>query len=170
MLARLLHGARCLALQRPLALTTFRAASTLVTPKTEGTKFPIFNLRQPQKARTPESLLMAQPWTTTPFSIGKELQMPVFNLLTGQYRGVFFRLDHDIFNQPLRRDIVAKVLHYFNMRGRLRTKVAKTVGDVRGTGKKPVQQKGRGAARQGNKRAPQRKKGGAAHGPKFQDL
>ncbi len=34
-----------------------------------------------------------------------------------------------------------------------------------GSGKKPAAQKGRGAARVGNLRAPGRKKGGAAHGP-----
>ena len=45
-----------------------------------------------------------------------------------------------------------------------------TVGDVAGSGKKPAPQKGRGAGRVGNKRAPQRKKGGAAHGPVPRDL
>jgi len=39
------------------------------------------------------------------------------------------------------------------------------VGDVAGSGRKPVPQKGRGASRQGNKRAPQRKGGGKAMGP-----
>ena len=43
-------------------------------------------------------------------------------------------------------------------------------GDVSGSGKKPVPQKGRGAARQGNKRAPQRSAGGKAHGPVPRDL
>ena len=48
--------------------------------------------------------------------------------------------------------------------------MVKRVGDVRGSGKKPAPQKGRGAARQGNKRAPQRKNGGKAMGPVPQDL
>lgn len=39
------------------------------------------------------------------------------------------------------------------------------MGDVAGSGKKPTPQKGRGAARQGNRRAPQRSGGGKAHGP-----
>jgi large subunit ribosomal protein L4 len=38
----------------------------------------------------------------------------------------------------LRRDIVAKVLHYFNVKGKLKTRVAKTKGDVSGSGKKPA--------------------------------
>ena len=54
----------------------------------------------------------------------------------------------------MRRDIVKKVYHYFEMKGKQRIKTAKTKGDVAGSGKKPVHQKGRGAARQGNKRAP----------------
>lgn len=70
----------------------------------------------------------------------------------------------------MRRDIVSKVFHYFNVKGVLKTHVAKAQGDVRGSGRKPVPQKGRGAARQGNKRAPQRKKGGVAHGPVLRDL
>lgn len=44
-------------------------------------------------------------------------------------------------------------------------KRVKTSGDVAGSGIKPAPQKGRGAARQGNKRAPQRAGGGKAHGP-----
>lgn len=36
---------------------------------------------------------------------------------------------------------------------------------VQGSGIKPTPQKGRGASRQGNKRAPQRKGGGVSHGP-----
>ena len=79
-------------------------------------------------------------------------------------------MDQQYFNNPLRRDIVKNVFHYFHVKGVKRTKVAKTVGDVSGSGKKPAPQKGRGKARQGNKRAPQRKGGGAAHGPKYQDL
>ena len=49
-------------------------------------------------------------------------------------------------------------------------KRTKRKGDVAGSGKKPAQQKGRGMARIGNKRAPQRAKGGKAHGPVPRDL
>lgn len=48
--------------------------------------------------------------------------------------------------------------------------MAKTSGDVAGSGIKPTPQKGRGASRQGNKRAPQRAGGGTAHGPVPRDL
>ena len=79
-------------------------------------------------------------------------------------------MDPKYFNQVLRRDIVSRVFHYFNVKGVVKTHVAKTSGDVAGTGKKPFPQKGRGAGRVGNKRAPQRKKGGVAHGPVCRDL
>ena len=79
-------------------------------------------------------------------------------------------LDSKNFNLPLRRDIVAKVFHYFNVKGVKKIKMILGKGDVAGSGKKPVPQKGRGAARQGNKRAPQRKAGGKAHGPVPRDL
>ena len=74
-------------------------------------------------------------------------------------------LDPENFNQPLRRDIVHKVFEYFEHQGKSVWKRAKTSGDVAGSGKKPTPQKGRGAARQGNRRAPQRAGGGKAHGP-----
>lgn len=50
------------------------------------------------------------------------------------------------------------------MKGKYVWKRTKTVGDVAGSGVKPFAQKGRGAARAGNKRAPQRKGGAKAHG------
>ena len=45
------------------------------------------------------------------------------------------------------------------------TKHVKSIGDVSGRGAKPFPQKGRGKARQGNLRAPGRRKGGKAFGP-----
>lgn len=63
-------------------------------------------------------------------------------------------LDPKHFNTQLRRDIVSKVFHYFNVKGKITTKLVKRVGDVAGSGKKPAPQKGRGKARIGNKRAP----------------
>ena len=65
---------------------------------------------------------------------------------------------------------MAKVFHYFNVKGKITTKLVKRVGDVAGSGKKPAPQKGRGMARIGNKRAPQRSGGGKAQGPVPRDL
>jgi large subunit ribosomal protein L4 len=112
--------------------------------------------------------------------------LPVYDLITGHFTGevcgkydnftvsnvvsVFIDLEPKFFNNPLRRDLVAKVFHYFTVLGQVKTHVAKTKGDVAGSGKKPAPQKGRGKARVGNKRAPQRAGGGAAHGPVPRDL
>lgn len=73
-------------------------------------------------------------------------------------------LDPFIFNLPLRRDIVKNVHEFWRMKDRYVLKKTKSMGEVAGSGKKPTPQKGRGASRQGNKRAPQRKGGGVPHG------
>lgn len=90
--------------------------------------------------------------------------MPIYSFVNGRFANEYVSLDQDLFNQPLRRDIVHNVFEYFNHKGKSIWKRVKTVGDVAGSGIKPAPQKGRGAARQGNKRAPQRAGGGKAHG------
>lgn len=107
--------------------------------------------------------MVSQPWTTRPFC--ETVQVPIFNFKSGEYTGDAAELDPQIYNLPLRRDIVKNVFEYWQNKDRYILKKAKGFGDVAGSGKKPVPQKGRGAARQGNKRAPQRKGGGVAHGP-----
>lgn len=109
-------------------------------------------------------MLVNQPWSTKPFNMYSDLEVPIFNFATGKFSGEVSVLDHENFNQILRRDIVHNVNEYFEHKGKSIWKRTKTLGDTAGSGVKPVQQKGRGAARQGNKRAPQRRKGGKAHG------
>ena len=115
--------------------------------------------------RADQALLIRQPWTTRPFASAKPIEMPIFEFKTGNFTGEVAHLDHSIYNLPLRRDIVKNVFDYWNDKDRYILKKAKGFGEVAGSGKKPVQQKGRGASRQGNRRAPQRKGGGVAHGP-----
>lgn len=91
--------------------------------------------------------------------------MPIFNFKTGDFSGEMVNLDHQVYNLPLRRDIIKNVFDYWYNKDRYILKKAKGFGEVAGSGIKPVPQKGRGAARQGNRRAPQRKGGGVAHGP-----
>ena len=91
--------------------------------------------------------------------------MPVFNLETGKFANKLANLDPKHFNQPLRRDLVHRVHHYFlNLHKKTYTRT-KTRGDVAGSGSKMRPQKKSGKARQGDKRAPHLKKGGKAHGP-----
>ena len=88
--------------------------------------------------KSSSELLVEQPWTTTPFKLGHSLQLPVYNLIDGEYTGEMCLLDPKNFNNPLRRDIVAKVLHYFNVKGVKKIKMVLGKGDVAGSGKKPV--------------------------------
>ena len=91
--------------------------------------------------------------------------MPVFNFETGEFTGKIVNMDPFIYNNPLRRDLIHNVYHYFKYKYKIRTHRAMDKGDVAGSGKKPRGQKKTGMARIGNKRAPGRYKGGKAHGP-----
>ena len=110
-------------------------------------------------------MMVKQQWSQRPFKTGSDMKVPVFDLISGTPTGEIVELDQKVWNQPLRRDIIHNVFEYFEHRGKSVWKRAKTVGDVSGSGIKPSPQKGSGRARQGNKRAPQRKGGGVAHGP-----
>jgi large subunit ribosomal protein L4 len=74
-------------------------------------------------------------------------------------------LPDEIFAQPPRRDIMARVVHWQLAKRRAGTHSTKGMNDVRGTTKKPYRQKGTGNARQGSLRAPQFRGGGIVHGP-----
>lgn len=106
---------------------------------------------------------MLQPWSHRPFQ--GEIQVPIYNFKSGSFTGDVATLDHETFNLPMRRDIIKNVFDYWSDKDRYILKKTKDFGMVQGSGIKPVPQKGRGASRQGNKRAPQRKGGGVSHGP-----
>lgn len=63
--------------------------------------------------------------------------MPVYNLIEGEFTGELCNLDKTYFNNPLRRDIVSKVFHYFQVKGVKKNKYVLRKGDVAGSGKKP---------------------------------
>eukprot|EP00889_Picochlorum_renovo_P001570 jgi/Picre1/28600/NNA_004001.t1 len=68
-------------------------------------------------------------------------------------------------SQPVRVDILHRVVRWQLAKRQQGTHVTKTRSDVRGGGRKPWQQKGSGRARQGTIRAPQWRGGGVVHGP-----
>ena len=72
----------------------------------------------------------------------------------------------EIFNHPLRRDLIYRLYTYRNRLNRYRTKMTRTRGMTAGSGKKMRPQKKGGQARMGDKRAPHLKKGGKSHGAK----
>lgn len=79
--------------------------------------------------------------------MAQDIEVPVYNLVSGTFANEVIALDQEIFNQPLRRDIVHKTFEYFEHLGKSVWKRVKTSGDTAGSGKKPTPQKGSGNAR-----------------------
>lgn len=78
-------------------------------------------------------------------------------------------LPADIFEAPIRKDLMHQALVRQQANARLGTHSTKTRGEVSGGGKKPWKQKGTGRARQGSTRSPIWKGGGKVHTPKPRD-
>jgi large subunit ribosomal protein L4 len=70
-----------------------------------------------------------------------------------------------VFGATVRRDILARVVHWQLMKRRAGTHKAKGISDIQGTTKKPWRQKGTGRARQGSLRSPQFRGGAVIFGP-----
>ncbi|MEM9897911.1 MAG: 50S ribosomal protein L4 [Pseudomonadota bacterium] len=75
-------------------------------------------------------------------------------------------LKEEIFGLDPRRDILHRYVVWQMAKRQQGTHATKERGDVRGSTKKIVRQKGSGGARHGNKKAPQFRGGGVAHGPR----
>ena len=78
-------------------------------------------------------------------------------------------LPEEIFEQPLRKDVLHSVVRWQLACRRQGTHSTKTKGLVSGGGKKPFKQKGTGQARQGSSRSPLMPGGGTAFGPTPRD-
>lgn len=92
--------------------------------------------------------------------------MPIFNFETNTYSGKSVDLPQEIFNQPLRRDLIYRLYHYRSHLNKFRTKRTRNRAMTAGSGHKMRPQKKTGQARMGDKRAPHLRKGGKAHGSK----
>ncbi|KAF9207517.1 hypothetical protein BGZ49_000255 [Haplosporangium sp. Z 27] len=79
------------------------------------------------------------------------------------------QIKRQVFGVPLRKDILHRVVVWQRDSERQGTQSTKGRGEVSGTTRKAAPQKGRGAARVGSLRAPQRRGGGIAFGPKPRD-
>lgn len=75
-------------------------------------------------------------------------------------------LPGDIFNIPIKEELVHFAVTVQQSRTRAGTSSTKTRGEVRGGGKKPWKQKGTGRARHGSIRSPLWKGGGVVFGPR----
>ena len=78
----------------------------------------------------------------------------------------YSELPQDIFNCPLRRDLIYRLYDYRINLDKFTTKKTRNRAETHGSGRKMRKQKGMGAARMGDKRAPHLSKGGKAHGAK----
>jgi large subunit ribosomal protein L4 len=74
-------------------------------------------------------------------------------------------LDDSIFAQPIREDILSRVIAWQLARRQAGTHKTKEIAEVCGTGKKAYKQKGTGSARHGSRRAPQFRGGSVIFGP-----
>jgi len=75
-------------------------------------------------------------------------------------------LDDAVYGLEPRKDILHRMVTYQLAKRQAGTHKTKERGEVAGTTKKFVRQKGSGGARHGNKKAPQFRGGGKAHGPR----
>lgn len=78
-------------------------------------------------------------------------------------------LNSDVFEAPVRKDILHTVVRWQLASRRQGTHVAKTRGMVSGTSKKPYKQKGTGNARRGTEKSPLIAGGGVTFAPKSRD-
>ncbi|KAF9622984.1 hypothetical protein IFM89_035699 [Coptis chinensis] len=78
----------------------------------------------------------------------------------------FMVLAGDVFDVPIRKDIVHRVVRWQLAKRQQGTHSTKSISEVSGTGRKPWNQKGTGRARHGSLRGPQFRHGAVMHGPK----
>lgn len=87
-----------------------------------------------------------------------------------QPTGQTIQLDPQIFNEPLRRDIIHNVFIYFRKLNVWNLVKTDRYGDINKSKRKIRQQKGTGRARAGHRFAPQFKGGVKIHGPRVREL
>lgn len=114
---------------------------------------------------TPHSM-SAKPVLTPERQLGlyQDLVIPVTNF-SNQDKG-YMVLAGDVFDVPIRKDIIHRVVLWQLAKRQQGTHSTKTISEVSGTGRKPWKQKGTGRARHGSLRGPQFRGGATMHGPK----
>lgn len=98
----------------------------------------------------------------------KEIEVPVYNFRNLEPKGQI-KFNSDLVQSPIRNDIVHKMVVGYLAGLRQGTACTKNRGEVSGGGRKLYAQKGTGRARAGSSRAPNRRGGGIAFGPKPRD-
>ncbi|KAK6927593.1 Ribosomal protein L4/L1e, partial [Dillenia turbinata] len=118
------------------------------------------------EAAFPSDLLSRKAMITPEHTPGlyQDLVIPITNFRK-EDKG-FMVLAGDVFDVPIRKDIVHKVVRWQLAKRQQGTHSTKTISEVSGTGRKPWRQKGTGRARHGTLRGPQFRHGATMHGPK----
>lgn len=148
-----LSGERLFSVDHSLVRSMIRQFSTsILTPGAEGA--------------FPSDLLSKKPLATSERTIGlcQDLLIPVTNF-HNEDKG-FMVLPGDVFDLPIRTDIIHRVVRWQLAKRQQGTHSTKTISEVSGTGRKPWKQKGLGRARHGSLRGPQFRGGATKHGPK----
>lgn len=114
----------------------------------------------------PSDLLSRKQILTPERDIGllQDLVIPVTNF-HNEDKGLMV-LAGDVFDVPIRKDIIHRVVRWQLAKRQQGTHSTKTISEVSGTGRKPWRQKGTGRARHGSLRGPQFRHGAVMHGPK----
>ncbi|GAY35283.1 hypothetical protein CUMW_015330 [Citrus unshiu] len=134
-------------------LASRKFSTTILTPDSSEGAFP-------------SDLLSKKTVLTPDITIGlhQDLVIPVTNFFN-EDKG-FMVLAGDVFDVPIRKDIIHRVVRWQLAKRQQGTHSTKTISEVSGTGKKPWRQKGTGRARHGTLRGPQFRGGATMHGPK----
>ncbi|KAG0318288.1 hypothetical protein BGZ99_005781 [Dissophora globulifera] len=129
---------------------------------TDAAEAPLARTSQKQTlAPSPASHKVASPFSTP-------LQAWIRDFKSNEPKELI-QLERVVFGAPLRRDILHRVVVWQRDAERQGTHSTKGRSEVSGTTRKAAPQKGRGAARVGSLRAPQRRGGGIVFGPKPRD-
>lgn len=114
----------------------------------------------------PSELLTKKQILTPERELGQlqDLVIPVTNF-QNEDKGLMV-LAGDVFDLPIRKDIIHRVVRWQLAKRQQGTHSTKTISEVSGTGRKPWPQKGTGRARHGSLRGPQFRTGAVMHGPK----
>ncbi|CAM8998772.1 unnamed protein product [Rhodiola kirilowii] len=130
-----------------------RFTTSVITPESENSAFPAELLSKKVVATAEREIGLMQ-----------DLLIPVTNF-HNEDKG-FMILPGDVFDLPIRKDIVHRVVRWQLAKRQQGTHSTKSISEVSGTGRKPWKQKGTGRARHGSLRGPQFRKGCVVHGPK----
>ncbi|KAL6524729.1 hypothetical protein OROMI_030322 [Orobanche minor] len=130
-----------------------RYSTTILTPNSSEDTFPS-HLLSSKRVLTPNREI----------GLYQDLIIPVTNF-HNEDKG-FMVLAGDVFDVPIRKDIIHRVVRWQLAKRQQGTHSTKTISEVSGTGRKPWPQKGTGRARHGTLRGPQFRGGATMHGPK----